>query len=192
MTLVVAILLFLANDTSYAEARALQRTAIAHLTPETAYLHLKAARLAGSRYQIRPELLLAIARHESNYNITTQTPEPGHRVSCGVMTPVPKRRCTPSDLSLYGGYYAGAAHLRVWMNHCNGSEICALLSYAGGQGLYRVCAIRGQWPTRHGTNACDLAYQLRAEASRIQQALWAVRRNFEARDRERNNVDMLR
>lgn len=173
MSLLLAIVLFFADAAGYAEAQALQTIAPAYLSLHGAYLHLLAARYASSRYNVRPELLLAIAHHESNFHITTQTIEPGHRVSCGVMTPIPKQRCTSVDLGLYSGYAIGAAHLRTWLDYCHDNEICALQAYIGGAGLYRVCARWGRWTTPRGTNACNVAYQFRRDAKRIRQRVWS-------------------
>ena len=166
MTILVALFLAIVSPPSAREVAAFRTTAPTYLTLETAAMHLLAARAAGVRHRVRPELLLSIAHHESRYIPTTRTPEPGNRESCGVMTPVPKRRCSAHELTVLVGYDIGAEHLRTWLNHCKGSEVCALLSYAGGSGLVRACA-HGSFQTSHGTNACDLAYEFLRRAAVI-------------------------
>jgi len=142
MTILFAILLALVGEPTASEAEALRHTAPEYLTLEAAGAHLRAARAAGLAHRVPAELLLSIAWHESRYTPRTQTPEPGGRVSCGVLTPMPQRRCSRADLTMLGGYDAGAAHLRVWLDVCGGSTRCALLSYAGGGVLARACVRR--------------------------------------------------
>lgn len=173
MILIVALYLTIVSPPTDAEIHALRGTAPLYLTAQSAAWHLITARAAAVVHHVRPELLLAIAHHESRYVANTRTREPGQRESCGVMTPVPKQHCSESDLLMLSGYNAGAAHLRLWLDHCNGRETCALLSYAGGGGLVRACAA-GRWPTNHGTDACDLADDFRRDAARIALALWAA------------------
>ena len=122
------------------DANALRSTAPEYLTTATAAVHLGAARAEGDRYHVRPSDLLAIAWHESRYAPRTVTPEPGARVSCGVMTPTPQARCNAVELTVVGGYAAGASHLRVWLDVCRGDRACALGGYAGGYGLGQACA----------------------------------------------------
>ncbi len=171
MTLLVAVFLGLFCPPTQQQVRAFQATAPRILTEQTAAQHLIAAKAAGIVHNVRTELLLAIANHESRYIATTRTSEPGHRVSCGVMTPTPQRRCTQAELTLVGGYDSGAAHFKVWLDHYNGRETPALIAYVGGSGLVQVCARRGKWLTPRGSNACDVAYQFRRQARVIQQAL---------------------
>ncbi len=173
MSLFVA--LWLALQSTPAESEAFRRTAPEYLTAGAAVEHLGAARIAGARSGVPPELLLAIAWHESRYVPTTRTLEPGDRVSCGVMTPVPQRRCSRAELTPIGGYAAGAAHLRVWLDVCSGNTWCALTSYAGGGGLVRACA-HGTWFVRPGVDACDVVYQFRQRAALIRRALEGVPR----------------
>ncbi len=177
MTLLLALYLAFTDPPTEVEAR-LFREAVrpSYLTSEGAAWHIIAARAAGKVHRIRPELLLAIAHHESRYLVTVRTREPGHRVSCGVMTPIPKKRCVATDFLLFHGYDTGAAHLREWLDHCEQNERCGLLSYAGGSGLVRVCARYGRWMTKRGTNACNLAFQHRRLAREIQHARKAASR----------------
>ncbi len=113
-----------------AEADALRATAPAYLTVESAAEHIRAAREAALVTGTDPALLLAIAWHESRYDPRVVTREPGHRVSCGVMTPVPKRGCRGDELTLEGGYLAGARHLREWLD-IRHSLRRAVVAYAG-------------------------------------------------------------
>src|SRR5262245_42464925 len=105
MSWLVALLLALRPTPE--QAAALSEWDPVDLTPEQAADHVQWARFAGSVYRIDPVLLLAIAHHESRFHPRTVTREPGHRVSCGVMTPVPKRHCRPDELTLEAGYLAG-------------------------------------------------------------------------------------
>ncbi len=170
MIVFVAMYLAFTSPPSDREIDSLQKMS-GGMSWEAATSHLVASRAAGIVHGVRPELLLAIAHHESRYQVTARTPEPGHRVSCGVMTPVPKQRCSAEDFQILNGYDTGAEHYRMWLDHCRGNEICALLSYAGGSGLVRVCARFGKWRTPRGSNACDFAYQIRRRANQLHQVL---------------------
>lgn len=145
---------WLAIQSSPAEAESLHSSAPQYLTHHTAVAHLGAARLAAYEFGVSPYDLLSIAFHESRYVVNLQTIEPGSRVSCGAMTPVPKSRCTADDLSLLGGYRAGARHLRQWINICHSLDkwrhdvddekihTCALWAYAGGLSFRSYCETR--------------------------------------------------
>jgi hypothetical protein len=117
------------------DVEAFRQSAPVYLTEETAADHLVAARLAGRRFQLDPDLLLAIAYHESRYTVDEVTPEVGGKVSCGVMTPVPtkdKDSCPTAESNILGGYLDGSAHLAGWIRACGGRIRCALLGYAAG------------------------------------------------------------
>lgn len=119
--------------------------------------HGAAANLASAVTGVSQERLIAIAWHESRFTRAV-TREPGRRVSCGPMTPVPHRPpCGEFETSLVGGYLNGAAHWRQWLRVCRGSEWCADLAYGGGRALVRACA-RGHVYVRAGVDACDLHY----------------------------------
>lgn len=134
------------------EAQALASTDPQDLTLESARDHLAAARVAAAITATDPDVLLAIAWHESRYTIAF-TPEPGNRVSCGVMTPVPMATC--HSHSLVDGYLAGARHLSDdWLPACHGHLRCALTGYAGGFGLIRHCREDGSRYVRPGVDAC--------------------------------------
>jgi soluble lytic murein transglycosylase-like protein len=145
---------------SDADAEALRQTAPNDLTLETAREHVGAARFAATIYRVEPEDLLAIAYHESRYTADAITHEPGNRVSCGVMTPRPKRQCSPWELEIVGGYLAGAAHLREWYDVRRNNRIYALNGYAGGASdsqvpgykTWQVFAWRAAW-IRRGLSA---------------------------------------
>lgn len=125
------------------DALALQETAPTYLTVHTAWDHMIAARAAGQLYQVDPNLLLSIAHHESRYQHTEVTAEPGGKVSCGVMTPEPthdKGLCRSATASVIAGYLSGARHLRGWLSACRGNVRCALLGYAGGYFLIAACS----------------------------------------------------
>jgi len=170
--------LWLALQSTPAEAEALRATAPAYLSRWSATQHLGAARLAAVSFDVDVSTILAIAYHESRFVITTRTREPKGRVSCGVMTPVPKRRCSADELTLLGGYMAGAEHLRAWIDACHAADrwrhdvddaeirSCALWAYAGGRGFQAFCAKRRGRP-----RGCTAVGQFRRMAARIQRAL---------------------
>lgn len=169
MSLLAALYLLLCNPPSHAEISALRTTAQEYLTSdESAEAHLVAARAAGAVYGVRPELLLAIAWHESRYVPSTHTPESGGRESCGVMTPTPVARCQPEWLTVLGGYDHGAEHLAMWSAFYRGRA--ALLAYAGGGGLARACA-HGPRMTPRGSDACVVAAEFLYRATIIERAL---------------------
>lgn len=171
------IALWIASQSTPAEAQALQETAPAYLTEGSAADHLGAARIAGAQYDVDPVMLLSVAYHESRFVVDVQTSESGGRVSCGVMTPQPQRRCKAEDLTLLGGYMAGAAHLRTWIDVCHVADRgrhdssdaviqhCALWGYVGGRRFRSSCAAH---PKRPGCNAVS---QFEARARIIRRAL---------------------
>ena len=124
---------FAALFVSPEDADALRRTAPAYLTHDTAVQHLAAARAMGMITATEPAMLLSIGHHESRYTRDVVTPEPGNRVSCGVMTPEPlydRRACLLATESLARGYLAGARHLHGWIVACRGNVACAVRGYA--------------------------------------------------------------
>jgi hypothetical protein len=155
------------------QAEALQAATLTTLTTAPALVeHIKAAQLAGEIYDVDPDKLLAIAWHESGFRADTVTHEPRRRVSCGPMTPVPKKRCTREELTVMGGYMVGAAHYREWLNICHGSEYCADLAYAGGSVTVSRC-LRGRRVRAPYTNhnVCALHEDLERRARIIRSAL---------------------
>lgn len=170
--------LWLALQSTPAEAEALRATAPAYLSRWSAAQHLGAARLAATRFDVDVATILAIAYHESRFVIATRTREPGGRVSCGVMTPVPQRRCSVDELTVLGGYRAGAIHLRAWIDACHAADrwqhdvddeeirSCALWAYAGGRGFRAYCSSRSGRP-----RGCDAVVQFRRMAVRIRRNL---------------------
>lgn len=136
MSYILAVIVSLFVPT--AESEAFRSTAPDYLTVESAAEHLYTAQIAAAEQGVDPDLLLSIAFHESHYDQTARTPEPGHKISCGVMTPVPGATCTNG--TLLDGYRAGAAHLREWLIAMHGNERQALIGYAGGYALLRGCA----------------------------------------------------
>jgi len=169
--------LWLTLQTTPAEVQALQATAPQYLTQAAAAQHLGAARVAGEKYGIDPAVLLSVAYHESRFVVGLRTLESRGRVSCGVMTPIPHERCTPEELTLLGGYLAGAEHLRTWIDVCHAADHwrhdvndeviqrCALWAYAGGRGFRAYC---GAHP---GSPGCDAVRLFEARARMIHRAL---------------------
>lgn len=91
---------------------------------------------------------LSVAHHETRMtatgHVTHEHARDGSWIgdSCGVMTPYDRyfQRCAPWELTLAGGYYAGALHLRTWLDACRVKmprasvdqlRICALGGYSG-------------------------------------------------------------
>lgn len=171
------ITLWLALHSTPAEAQAFQETAPRYLSQASAAQHLGAARVAGEKYDIDPALLLSVAHHESRFVVGLRTHESGGRVSCGVMTPVPQAHCAPEELTLLGGYLAGAAHLRAWTDVCHAADHwshdandaiirhCALWAYAGGRGFRAFCGRNPQHP------GCDAVTKFEERARMIRRAL---------------------
>ena len=114
---------------------------------------------------VDPYMLLYIAWHESRYKSNTVTKEPRGKVSCGALTPVPMARCHRQ--TLLEQYIAGARHLKVWYDVCFHKSVsahmdsgmhdrCAVLGYAGGFSLIKVCSHRGRLFRRRGGRRVDL------------------------------------
>lgn len=120
-------------------AAGVHRTAPAQLTEAAALEHAHAALTAGLMFDVDPALLLAIAHHESRYDATARTREPGGKWSCGVMTPVPQASGACTVSTVIAGYLAGAAHLRTWLDAARGDVRLALVGYAGGYALIGRC-----------------------------------------------------
>lgn len=171
------IALWLAIQSTPAEVRAFRAVAPTYLSSSSAALHLGAARVAGARYGIDPAVLLSIAYHESRFVSNLETRESGGRVSCGVMTPVPRARCRPEELTPLGGYLAGARHLRAWIDVCHAADHwrhdvddeavrrCALWAYAGGLTFRAFCE------ARPGKPGCDAVAKFEGRAREIRVAL---------------------
>lgn len=130
----ISTLLGLATTVSDSDADALRSTAPTYLTLETARQHVAAARVAALVTGTDSHLLLSIAWHESRYDITAKTNEPGGKISCGVMTPEPmhpaqaRKTC---DQPLVTSYLLGAQHLSTWIDATHHLRT-ALLGVAGG------------------------------------------------------------
>lgn len=141
-----------------------------YLTKEAAVEHYWASRLAGAEYHVDPFLLLGIASHESNFKPKTITREPGNRVSCGVMTPTPQRRCSNEELTILGGYMAGAKHLRMWLKACGGNYWCGMVAYAGGMQSVRICRT-GDVLSPAGNSVCGVPAEFRKRANRAKRPI---------------------
>lgn len=108
-----------------------------HLTVETAAQHVAAARFAGILTDTDPDLLLAIAHHESRYEPHVVGPPVRGKHACGVMQHVPIVGPCPK-LSLPADYLEGAKHLAVWIRAQRGDIERALIGYAGGYALLKI------------------------------------------------------
>lgn len=158
------------------DADALRQTAPVDLTLETARDHLGAARVAGALADVDPDLILAIAWHESRYAPTARTAEPGNKTSCGPMTPIPKKTCVDPDLMT--GYLEGADHLRTWIDAARGNVRVALLGYAGGFKMIHACAAGPVTIERggHDVDLCNVVDVFLSRARTIHRRLSAERR----------------
>jgi hypothetical protein len=133
----IAWLLFLRLLVPRADVEAFRRTTPEPLDFDAATEHLGSARLAAFIVGVDADLVLSIAAHESRYRADAVGPEPGGRVSCGVMTPEPVARCPHQ--TVLEGYLVGARHLRAWIRATRDLRT-ALLGYAGGFAMIRACA----------------------------------------------------
>lgn len=139
IAVLLSTLLGLLTDVSDHDADALRSTAPDYLTVETARQHLGAARVAGLVTGTDPSLLLSVAWHESRYDHRAKTVEPGGKMSCGVMTPVPMTPSQCKQTSLVASYVLGAQHLAGWFTATRDTRT-ALIGYAGGYVGIRFCA----------------------------------------------------
>lgn len=151
---VFAILSLLAPATGELAAGA-AHTAPRYLDRAAALEHAHAAVTAGALYRVDPALLLSIAHHESRYDATAVTAEPGGKESCGVMTPVPRAKGACTVSTVIAGYLAGAEHLRTWIDAAGGNLRLALVGYAGGYALLERCR-SGPVVVRRGARSKDV------------------------------------
>jgi hypothetical protein len=136
--LLTALFAFFTSMTDVPAAEALMSTAKdTRLTVETAVQNIAAARFAGALTDIDPDLLLAIAHHESRFEPTVVGPLVRGKRACGVMQQVPiKGRCP--EPSLLRDYVEGAKHLATWLRAQHGDLDRALIGYAGGYALLKL------------------------------------------------------
>lgn len=154
LEILATLLSFLAST---ADVEQLRATAPKYLTTETAREHLGRARAADMMTGEDASVLLAIGWHESNYIQGYVQPEPGNRVSCGVMTPYPIKGPCPTR-TLAEEYLDGARHLAEWRHLVPGAPI---LGYAG---LAGACS-QGPYIKR-GINLCGF------EGEMLERAAW--------------------
>lgn len=136
--IVVAIIAALAGPSQ--ESDRLADLPDTHLTREAAVEHLWSARAAALLTGESAEILLSVAWHETRFTPDYVQPEPGNRVSCGVLTPEPIARC-PGPTPLVDQYLDGARHLATWRRILGDR---ALEGYAGGSGTQRAIQFREQ------------------------------------------------
>ena len=119
-------------------AEALMSTAKdTRLTLETAAQHVAAARFAAVLTGTDPDLLLAIAHHESRYEPGVVGPLVRGKHACGVMQHVPVTGPCPT-IELPLDYLEGARHLAEWIRVQKGDVTRALVGYAGGYALLKL------------------------------------------------------
>lgn len=146
------------------DAKSLMSTAKnTRLTLETAAAHIAAARYASDITDLDPDLLLAVAYHESRYETAVVGPLVRGKRACGVMQPVPISQRCPRP-SLFRGYLDGAQHLATWIRVERGNLNRALIGYAGGYALLRLCTLKE--PPR----ACSIARVHLSRAMRVKRA----------------------
>ena len=133
------------------------------LTTETAARHVAAARFAAVITDIDPDLLLAIAHHESRYQPAVVGPLVRGKRACGVLQHVPITGKCPAP-SIFRDYVHGARHLAEWIHAQRGDLKRALIGYAGGYLLLEKCD-RGE-----ALRACTIANYHLARAKRIKRA----------------------
>ena len=136
--ILAALFAFFTSLADVPAAEALMSTAKdTRLTVETAALNVAAARFAGVLTRIDPDLLLAIAHHESRFEPTVVGPLVRGKRACGVMQQVPIKGPCPEP-SLLRDYVEGAKHLAGWLRAQRGDLDRALLGYAGGYALLKL------------------------------------------------------
>jgi len=145
------------------DVEALQRTAPSDLSEETASINLAAARVAGVLYDIQPEIILAIAWHESRYDPTVVGPLVRGKHACGVLQHVPTAKKCPEP-SILRDYVDGAKHLATWIRAQRGDLERALIGYAGGYALLKRC------DDGEELRACSIARVHLARAKRIKRS----------------------
>jgi soluble lytic murein transglycosylase-like protein len=131
--LLAAVFALFTSFTDVSSGKALMQTAKDNrLTIDTAVQHIAAAEFAGALYGVDPNLVLAIAYHESRFTQGVEGPllSNGKR-ACGVMQHVPVMGPCPKR-SLIEDYAAGTAHLAIWIRAEHGDIERALAGYAGG------------------------------------------------------------
>ena len=133
------------------------------LTVPIAAQHVAAARFAGTLTDLDPDLLLAIAHHESRYEPTVVGPLMRGKRACGVLQHVPITAKCPKP-SILRDYVNGAKHLAGWIKAQRGDLKRALIGYAGGYALLGMCD-RGEAP-----RTCTIANYHLARAKRIKRA----------------------
>jgi hypothetical protein len=142
-------------------AKALVATAKdTRLTVETAARHVASARFAAVLTGTDPDLLLAIAYHESRYDPTVIGPLVRGKRACGVLQQVPIPGACPAP-SLLRDYVNGARHLAKWIYVQQDNIERALIGYAGGYALLDLCD-RGEAP-----RTCSIANYHHTRAKRI-------------------------
>lgn len=133
--LLTAVFTFIMSLADVPAAEALMSTAKdTHLTVETATQNIAAARFAAVLTDTDPDLLLAIAHHESRYEPTVIGPLVRGKHACGVMQHVPVTGPCPAP-SLVADYLAGAQHLAEWIRVQHGNLERAMIGYCGGYAL---------------------------------------------------------
>lgn len=143
------------------------------LTVETATQHVAAARFAAALTGTDADLLLAIAHHESRYELEVVGPWVRGKRACGVLQQVPIEGTCPPP-SLVRDYLHGAQHLATWIRAQHGDVERALIGYAGGYALLALCD-RGEAP-----RACSIGRVHQARARRIKRARDRVEQNCAA------------
>ena len=162
--LIAAVFTLFASMVDAPAAEALMTTAKdTKLTVGAAAQHVAAARFAGTLTDIDPDLLLAIAHHESRYEPTVVGPLVRGKRACGVLQHVPITKKCPEP-SILRDYVNGAQHLAGWIRAQRGDLKRALIGYAGGYALLAMCD-RGEAP-----RTCTVASYHLARAKRIKRA----------------------
>ena len=133
------------------------------LTVPIATQHVAAARFAAILTDIDPDLLLAIAHHESRYQPNVVGPLVRGKRACGVLQHVPITAKCPEP-SILRDYVNGAKHLAGWIKAQRGDLKRALIGYAGGYALLGMCD-RGEAP-----RTCTIANYHLARMKRIKRA----------------------
>lgn len=168
LVLVLRVVLAILTPPAPSAAKALHRFAPHEITVDQARAHVWSATIAATRYSVDTDMVLAISYHESRFTPNVVTVGPAGRVACGAMTPYPTTQCSHQPLLMQ--YLEGTRHWALdWRTAPDvRSEREALLGYAGGYYLIRLCRKDPSWDACQTPDAFEKIRQQIISARREQ------------------------